>query len=317
MNTDLEEIAFTEVTDMQGKTYASYRKELLPDYNLVKRDIIAGYVCLLMILSAAIILKHFNIFYFPFLLIGGFLIGYCLGYLHLFIHEAAHYNIHPDRNINDKISDFSLGVFFGITVKNYRKIHWLHHQHLGTVSDTEHTYYNKLNILFLLKSITGLQAFNVIIDRAKTSTNNKTSGKNIFYMLYVFLFHTILLCALYFFSGWIVVIMWVVGLVCFFPFFAALRQLLEHRDKNAPDKIDFLQNDHGKINRLFGNNFFDKSFGAAGFNKHLIHHWDPVISYTRLKDVEIFLLNSPATSEKIQQYKTGYLKTFFSLFKFH
>ena len=58
--------------------------------------------------------------------------------------------------------------------------------------------------------------------------------------------------------------------------------------------------------------FLSRFFGAAGFNRHLIHHYDPSISYTRFDDFEKFLLSSPAKSE-IDKSKTSYLKTFFKL----
>jgi len=32
--------------------------------------------------------------------------------------------------------------------------------------------------------------------------------------------------------------------------------------------------------RLFGDDFFSCTFGGAGFNRHLLHHWEPQISYT-------------------------------------
>jgi fatty acid desaturase len=317
MKNNLEDIAFNEVENGNGKSYAEFRKELLPDYFAVKRDIIKGYACLILILILSMILSRSGLLNWFLLLPLSFLLGYCLAYLHLFIHEAAHYNIHPDRIKNDRISDLLIGVFFGIPVKKYRKIHWLHHQHLGTTKDSERSYNNALNLFFLVKSITGIQALLVILDRTKISMQNSQQRTSIPYLVYMILFHAALLLILFISGGWMVVCMWLIGLISFFPFLAALRQLLEHRDINASGKINFAQADHGKISRLFGDGFIDSSFGAAGFNKHLIHHWDPAISYTRLKDVEAFLSNCPSIAENIRQSKTGYVKIFFSLFKWH
>ncbi|HXB42821.1 MAG TPA: fatty acid desaturase [Puia sp.] len=316
MKNNLEDISFNEVANVDGKSYAEFREELHPDYIAVKRDIFKGYACLVLILILAILLSRSGLFKWFLMLPGALLAGYCLAYLHLFIHEAAHYNLHPDRTKNDWISDLMIGVFFGIPVKNYRKIHWLHHQHLGTTNDSEHSYYNALNLFFLLKSITGIQAILVIIERAKKSDGNKRPKTSILYLGYLVFFHSALLLILFISGGWMVVSMWLIALISVFPFLAALRQLLEHRDINASGKSNFTKTDHGKISRLFGDNFIDSSFGAAGFNKHLIHHWDPVISYTRLKEVEAFLSDCPSTSENIRQSKTGYVKIFVSLFKF-
>jgi len=38
----------------------------------------------------------------------------------------------------------------------------------------------------------------------------------------------------------------------------------------------------------------------------MIHHWDPQISYTRLKDIEDFLLYNKKTAEIIHSSKTSY-----------
>ena len=108
---------------------------------------------------------------------------------------------------------------------------------------------------------------------------------------------------------------WLAGLIIVFPVFATIRQLMEHRDIHASGKINYQDTDHGKISRLFGEGLIDSSFGGAGFNKHLLHHWDPSVSYTRLREVENFLMNCPETSGIIQQSKTSYLKTFIALFK--
>ena len=109
---------------------------------------------------------------------------------------------------------------------------------------------------------------------------------------------------------WAVAIIWIAGILVFFPFFATIRQILEHRDDLAQQKINYHHVDHGKFTRLFTSGLTSRFFGAAGFNKHMIHHWDPQISYTRLKDIEQFLSECPATGELIKGSKTTYFKTF-------
>jgi hypothetical protein len=42
----------------------------------------------------------------------------------------------------------------------------------------------------------------------------------------------------------------------------------------------------------------------------MIHHWDPQISYTRLKDIEKFLADCEKTSLIIQSSRTTYTKVF-------
>ena len=316
MKDNLENIEFCEVISREGKKYTDLRTELQPAFKKVIRDIIKGYAFLILVITACSMSLRFGLLS-PFITVptGAFMVGYCLAYLHLFIHAAAHYDIHANKLKNDRICDYFIGVLFGIPVKNYRKIHWLHHNNLGTRNDSEHSYFNELNLIFLLKCITGIHTFSVIFSRAKTSgqTNTQKSSRN--YLLFVAFFHLLLLSILFIAAGWPMLLIWLGGLLVVFPLLATLRQLLEHRDIHASGKINYQDIDHGKVSRLFGKGFIDNSFGAAGFNKHLLHHWDPTISYTRLTEVEDFLTTCPKTANIIRESKTSYLKIFIALFK--
>ncbi len=317
MKSNLEDIDYSEVINLDGRTYADLRKVLRPAYRKVAGDLLKGYVFIVLICAGDSILIRLGYFKIVLALpISAFLIGYVLAYLHLFIHAAAHYELHPDKTINDRISDRFIGVFFGISVKNYRKIHWLHHSGLGTTQDSEHSYFNELNLKFILKSVTGIHTFLVVFDRMKSArrlTANKTSSG---FIAYTILFHLLLLLALFVSVGWLMICTWLAGLIIVFPAMAATRQILEHRDEEAQNKIDFTVTAHGKVSRLFGKGHLDSSFGAAGFSRHLLHHWDPTISYTRLREVEDFLSSCPQTATIIKKCKTSYLQTFIGLFKF-
>lgn len=317
MKSNLENISFNNVVSADGSNYAIFRTTLNASYKKAIMDIAKGYACLVAIFVVSVLLIKTNLF--PAIIaipVCALLIGYTLAYLHLFIHAAAHYNLHPNKKKNDLISDYFIGMFFGIQQKKYRKIHWMHHTNLGTQNDTEHTYFNQLNTLFIIKCITGIYPFAVILGRKKNI--KAMSEKGFFswtFWIYSFLFHTILLY-LFFIAGWELLVAWLGGLVIFFPFLAALRQLLEHRDTDASAEVNYTKEEHGKVSRLFGRGIIDSSFGAAGFNRHLLHHWDPTISYTSLASVEDYLLKCPETAGIIKESKTSYLKTFWSLFKF-
>jgi hypothetical protein len=40
---------------------------------------------------------------------------------------------------------------------------------------------------------------------------------------------------------------------------------------------------------LRGTDWLSVVIGSAGFNRHLLHHWDPSVSYTRFDEMEAFL----------------------------
>ena len=105
-------------------------------------------------------------------------------------------------------------------------------------------------------------------------------------------------------------IVWILAMAVFFPFFATIRQLLEHRDELAASDKVYYQSPKRKISRLFTDSFFSRLLGPAGFNKHMIHHWDPVLPFTALGKVEVFLKSCTRTKEIIQESKTTYLAAF-------
>jgi hypothetical protein len=108
---------------------------------------------------------------------------------------------------------------------------------------------------------------------------------------------------------WTFLFIWCSGFGVFFPFFATIRQLLEHRDELAHHTTDFTKVPHGKISRLFVHTILSSSFGAAGFTRHMIHHWDPQLSYTQLGAAEAFLMNCEHTAPILNTSRTSYLQT--------
>src|SRR5258706_7631411 len=93
MQNNLEEIAFEEVTDKNGTSYAVFRNSLQPHYPKVAFDIAKGYFFLFLVAGTALFLDHrFHKFWWIIVPISAALMGYCLAYLALFIHEAGHFN---------------------------------------------------------------------------------------------------------------------------------------------------------------------------------------------------------------------------------
>jgi fatty acid desaturase len=216
---------------------------------------------------------------------------------------------------NDLLATIFFGFLFGIELPSYRKIHWQHHLHLGTPSDTEVSYFNVLSTSFLLESFTGIHLLKTIRDKSTQNVLSEKMKKNGFKMLIAgALFNLAIIIIFVACHCWMQALEWTVAMLIFFPFFAALRQLLEHRSEAAEKKINYRTVPHGKISRLFQSNLFSRFFGGAGFTLHMVHHWDPQISYTRLKDIAAFLSDSRITKEIMTASKTTYSKTFTKLF---
>jgi fatty acid desaturase len=312
MQNNLEGISFDEVADSKGTTYTVFRNSLEPRYSKVLFDIAKGYFFLLLIAGLTIFLTyHFRPYWWIIVIISSILIGYVVAYLALFIHEAGHYNIHPDKKTNDRLATVFLCLPFGLSLRSYRKIHWQHHVHLGTVHDTEVSYFNAPSKIFLLESLTGIHLLRTIMRKENNSILTKEQVYQSRLMLLAgFMLHIIILTAAFLTGNWPFAIAWILGFGIFFPFFATIRQILEHRDELAKHTSNFYKQPHGKVSRLFAHTIISSSFGSAGFTRHMIHHWDPLISYTRLKDIEEFLTTCEKTAPVIQSSRTTYTKVF-------
>jgi len=309
---DLEDIKYTDVIHPNAICYAEWRKQLRPNYFLVYRDMIIGYLVLIGLVFMSALVSPQNIVLFIItILIGSVLLGFLFAYISLFLHEAGHFNLHKDKLKNDLITNIFLGSLFGIDIGSYRKIHWQHHLHLGTTADTETSYYHAPDAMFVIESFTGIHLIKVINNKQGSSVLTKKMKKDSIRMLLISAGLNLFIVAMMVIGDyWAAAISWVAGMLIFFPFFAAIRQILEHRNESAEKNADYTRQSHGRVSRIFGSDLFSRIFGGAGFNKHMIHHWDPHISYTRLKEIETFLSDCERTRSIMNASRTGYLKTF-------
>ena len=311
MQNNLEEISFDDLINNRGISYTDFRYSLQPKYAKVTYDIIKGYFFLLLIAGLLYYLfAQFRAYIGIIIPISSILIGYLAAYLALFIHEAGHYNVHPDKKINDRVASIFLCLPFGLSIKSYRKIHWQHHLFLGTPKDTEVSYFNALKKVFIVETLTGIHLIKTIRKKEGNEVLTKEQVKQSRSMLVAgIFFHLIIIFFALNTTNWPFAIAWVLGFGIFFPFFATIRQILEHRDELAQSATDFNKQPHGKVSRLFIHSLVSSSFGSAGFTRHMIHHWDPQISYTRLKDIETFLLSCEKTASIITDSRTTYTST--------
>jgi hypothetical protein len=261
---------------------------------------------------AAVCLLRLNVPAGAVIVLGALCFGYWIAYLQLFIHEAAHFNLAQDRTMSDRVGNLLIAWMVGTSVAQYRKVHFQHHRALGTIQDSEFSYFFPLNALFFIKSLCGLRALEVVLAREKhlsrssirsatRATETPTEGGDqpqptgsrppggLAYLIAGVVVHVGLLLAAWQTGLWPLAIAWIIGIGMVFPFFAALRPFLEHRNDAALNGIDYRLTDQGPYTRLFGDDMVSATFGGAGFNRHLLHHWEPQVSYTRLRDLEAFL----------------------------
>ncbi|MFJ4688933.1 fatty acid desaturase [Streptomyces sp. NPDC088789] len=314
------------VTDADGVRWTDYRRTLTPHYHVVWRDIALCWVSLVAGVAAvppATAAGPTGVAVVTTLAAGW--IGWWLHALFLFGHEAAHGNLARRRRRNDRLGDWSVWLLFGSTTPQYRRTHMAHHTHLGTHQDTETTYHLCLSVANILKGMTGVRVLEVLLRdrragasrapragaaRDGTPSARRGSGLAVFRQVLLAartpLLHLLVLAALSTAGWWPAALAWAVGVGCVFPLCAMLRTVAEHRILDASCATDFRTVEHGPLNRLFGEDPLSRTFGAAGFNKHLLHHWDPAISYTRFREMEEFFRRTPLARE-LESSRTGYL----------
>jgi len=303
--------------------YGAFIKNLRPHYRIVWRDIGFGYAMLVASCAAAAWIAAQPVWGPPVAVIFlALLVGYWAAFLQLIIHEAAHHNLTADRTRNDTLADLFIGWMVGSSIRKYRSVHFQHHRALGTTEDTEFTYFFSLNPLFLLKTLTGWRVIEVLFARSKhvrreaqAKSKTRREARDVLVLVGGIFMHALIVLALYRAGGWAVAAGWIIGIGAVFPLFGALRQLLEHRSENAEAGADYRQIDHGAVTRIFAGGPLASTFGGAGFNRHLLHHWEPQVSYTRLADLEGHL-RACGLNDIITARTTTYSSAFRQLFRF-
>jgi fatty acid desaturase len=295
-----------------GRAWATERRGLAARWRLVWVDVAARYVLLALGFAAAcgIAATAGNVVGMLCVPLTGTWMGFWFASLVLFIHEAAHYNVHPRKEWNDRLANAFIAILIGDDVRHYRSIHWQHHLHLGDVHDTEVSYRWAPTARFFLETLSGVHAWRVFkvhrraaLPRAAAS---RSSWQDLAALGRGMLLHGAIVGGAALAGWWSASVAWVVAVAVVFPYLSALRQQLEHRAADASTAIDYGVVPHGAVNRMFADGVWARAFGSAGFRRHLLHHWDPTISYTRFDEFERFVLTTPLAAP-LDEARTSYL----------
>ena len=308
-----------------GLAWKDFRRQLKPDFGVVIANIFFSWsmIALGVLGFAALNLLRVNWLPYAFIPFGGLWFAFWMQSYSSHFHESAHFNFAP-RHLNDSLSRIFLTPFIGLDVKSYRISHWQHHRFLGDPRDTEISYHEPLTLQRILEGFSGLYLLRSLARYLRNyrrtgqmpAAPGRETSKAFFFLpiAYAFCVQSVILFLLYRFISLPAALAWGSGLLLFGSFLSILRQTLEHRSLDAPEGIDFKKVPHGAVNRLFGCDLFSRNFGGAGFNRHLLHHWDPNISYTCFDELETFLLETAAHDE-MERQRTTYWKAFREMFR--
>jgi fatty acid desaturase len=304
-----------ELVDDRGVRYRDFRSRLAPRWGRLWLELAGAYLVLALVLGAIVLADPAWSLSLAVAVLGGAVIGYTIHFINCFFHEAAHYNLLPERRANDLVTNALMGWLFGSSIALYRRIHWQHHRALGTTMDSENSYFDALGIGYLVQGVTGLKALRTMRQYRSTETSEPRAGdraSRLIWLAIAAVFNLGIAAGLILLGSAAAAAAWLIGLLIVFPFVGSLRQLLEHRSESADPQADYHRVDHGPVNRLFGDGPLASTVGSAGFNRHAIHHWEPQLSYTRLADVEAYLLRTDA-APLIRERQTSYADTFLRL----
>ena len=300
----------------ENVTYRQFRAGLTPRFFVVWRDIAAAYLGFVVVAAGLWSLRGSGIAEsIAQLLLGAAAFGYLHHYLSLFLHEAAHYNLWRSRAANDRLANLFVGLPQCYAVAGYRGRHFDHHRHLGMPEDPENYYFHALSWRLLLWIASGAKTAAAVGRRVMPAPGPRPAGKpgaaaglNPVALGGV-VAHAAIVGAALLNGAWVLAGAWTFGFLIAWPLFSTVREILEHRDAAASAAHDYARTPHGAVSRIFGTGPLASSFGAAGFNRHLLHHWDPQLSYTRLREAEQFLLRTEL-SAIIRERQSSYVRTF-------
>ena len=114
---------------------------------------VRSYVLTLLPLSAALAVVHMMPSVLPYV-IAAVIAGFTQNALGILLHEGSHYFFHSDKNKNDLLADFLVGLPIFNTVEGYRWPHVEHHRHSGKERDPYYELYgiyqNRRALVFAL-----------------------------------------------------------------------------------------------------------------------------------------------------------------------
>ncbi|MBN4048174.1 fatty acid desaturase, partial [bacterium AH-315-O15] len=202
------------------------------------------------------------------------------------------------------LANVCIWPLFLMDVRTYRASHWVHHKRLGFPDDTEVSYHNPLSIKYMMELASWLHVVKTLTRGGGARASSSVQSSRLVPLIGIALHASIVGGTLY--LGRLgPCVAWVIGLMTFAGL-NGVRQLLEHRSLEADPRIDYRQVPHGPMNRMFSTGWMSRAIGAAGFNRHLLHHWDPGVSFTRFDEMEFFLMQTNLAAD-LDAARTTYL----------
>ncbi len=219
-----------------------------------------------------------------------------------FMHEGCHYHLFKFKKINEFLSNYFVGLFFFVSVKNYRKSHFEHHKHDEYFKDTDpETYPKKVyskkefwkQVFFDLIGINGLK---FILQITNQKEKNRKSEKDYNFFL-ILLLQIVLFISIFQTKYLLFYLIYYFTLGTLYHLQLRLRVLGQHLylEKDKPIQYD------KTTSRTIKSGIFEKMFFTSDITAfHDLHHDHPYYPYRKLR--EIFNKKQMATNTDKNSY---------------
>ncbi len=270
----------SDIVTSSGQTYRELRSGLEPRWIRVWADLAATLAAVMVVpFAMARVERRSRAVALLLAPVGAAAGGVAVHRLGHFLHEGAHFNVARGKTANDRLTNAAVGVVVLTDVRAYRAIHMAHHRRLGHADDPERSYLETLDTRFVLRGLLGARlVFSFRQRLAATDPQEARASKAVPVagaLLHGAIVLGLLRCRRYASAG-----AWAVGVGSVYPLLNTTRQLLEHRAET-----DGSGRAVTGVTRMFTSGPLSPIVGGVGFNRHLLHHWDASISYTRLSRV--------------------------------
>lgn len=310
------------ITNTSGVTYGDFRKTLKVRYSQIQLGIVFSFLSIFMLIYLSDKTKN---------LVLLSIIAICLSLTEHRIlnvlHEGSHYLLSKSRNFNDFFCNIFAGWFVLSDVDQYRITHIEHHRNLGSEFDPENAHMEKLDLTWLISLFSGFNTLRRMGVRTKSRNNlgprAQAKLRHLLVPVIGLLLHALVVVVVYKYLSLHVLILWVVATFVLTPALGILRNLLEHKYVEGVDAAIWYQivgrekpEDVVKTvtTRTFTRSLLSRLYGSMGFTRHLLHHWDPSISFANLGLVHNFLLETPL-EENLRKVDSTFTSTFIHLWR--
>ena len=243
------------------------------------------------------------------------------------IHEAAHYHLFDNRNLNDIFCNIFASYWILNDVESYRINHFRHHRYLHSDNDPDKELYSiknkkskdKINLLVFLEDITLITAIKrILVYKDKKNINIKNKSTSIHHDIlkvssqFIVFFFCYIMQNNYF-GIFVWMIFWIIPLFCILPVIIRLRIVAEHFDEESFTTNKF-------TSRTTKGNLVTNFLLGSCMEYHFEHHVIPYIPHYNLKilsnELEMESNRNQNSQYDYNNYKnTGYIEYWIKLIK--